>query len=129
MDPYEILGKYYYTYSTTYKFLVTHSRKVAEKALKVAENVRDLDPDMKFIEEAAILHDIGIYKVHAPKIGCIGPMKYVEHGYLGREIMEKEGFPRHGMVCERHVGVGIFAQNQRCAGVVKKQVTQALHDA
>ncbi len=28
-----------------------------------------------------------------------------------------------------YVGVGIFAQNQRCTGVVKKHVTQALTDA
>jgi len=26
---------------------------------------------------------------------------------MGREILEKEGLPKHGLVCERHIGVGI----------------------
>lgn len=107
MDPNAIFEKYYYTTSKTYQYLLTHSKVVAEKALKAAENVRDMNPDLKFIEEAALLHDIGIFKVNALKIGCIGPMDYVAHGYLGREILEAEGLPAHALVCERHVGAGI----------------------
>jgi len=107
MDPYKILEKYYYTDTKTYHYLVTHSRMVAKKALEVADKVRHLNPDTAFIEQAALLHDIGIYKVNAHKIGCIGPMDYVAHGYLGREILEAEGYPRHALVCERHVGLGI----------------------
>jgi uncharacterized protein len=107
MDPYKILEKYYYTDSKTYNYLVAHSRMVARKALEVANKVKHLNPDTEFIEQAALLHDIGIYKVHAHNIGCIGPMDYVAHGYLGREIMETEGYPRHALVCERHVGLGI----------------------
>lgn len=109
MDPYKIMHKYYYPDSKTYHYLVTHSRAVAKKALEVAARVKHLNPDMKFIEEAALLHDIAIFKVNAPKIGCIGPMEYVTHGYLGREMLEAEGYPKHGLVCERHVGVGISA--------------------
>ena len=107
MEPLSILEKFYYTDSRTYKFLLAHSKMVAEKALKGAEKVKYLNPDMKFIEEASLLHDVGIYMVSAPKIGCIGPMPYVAHGYLGREILEKEGYPVHALVCERHVGAGI----------------------
>lgn len=107
MDPFEILQKYYYPDSKTYKFLFTHSRKVADKALDAAQRVKHLNPDVKFIEEAALLHDIGIFKVNAPGIGCIGPMDYIAHGYLGREMLEGEGYPRHALVCERHVGTGI----------------------
>ena len=107
MEPLSILEKFYYTESRTYQYLLTHSRMVAEKALKGAEKVKHLNPDMKFIEEASLLHDVGIYMVSAPKIGCIGPMPYVAHGYLGREILEKEGYPVHALVCERHVGAGI----------------------
>ena len=29
------------------------------------------------------------------------------HGYLGRELLDREGLPRHALVCERHVGMGI----------------------
>jgi len=107
MNPVDILQKYYYTTSNTYQYLLMHSRAVADKALKSAEKVKDLNPDMAFIEEASLLHDIGIFKVNALKIGCIGPMDYVAHGYLGREIMDAEGFHAHALVCERHVGVGI----------------------
>ena len=107
MDPYAILDKYYYTNSKTYHYLLTHSKAVAEKALKAAAKVKHLNPDLKLVEEAALLHDIGVYMVHANKIGCIGPMEYVAHGYIGREILDKEGYPVHALVCERHVGAGI----------------------
>jgi uncharacterized protein len=43
----------------------------------------------------------------APNIGCHGDKPYVCHGYLGRELLEKEGLPLHALVCERHVLVGI----------------------
>ena len=54
-----------------------------------------------------MLHDIGIFLTHAPQIGCHGDKPYICHGYLGRELLEKEGFPRHAIVCETHVGVGL----------------------
>ncbi len=113
MEPYKLLEKYYFTNSSTYSFLVAHSSAVAELALKAAERVKYLNPDLQFIEEAAILHDIAIFKVNAPKIGCIGPMLYIEHGYLGRELLEQEGYPRHALVCERHVGCGLSADDIR----------------
>jgi uncharacterized protein len=34
-------------------------------------------------------------------------LSYICHGFLGRELLEKEGLPKHALVCERHVGVGI----------------------
>jgi uncharacterized protein len=107
MDIKAIFDKYYHLNSKTYIFLEAHSRAVADKALRAAEKVRHLNPDVQFIEEAALLHDIGIFMVNAPKIGCIGPNDYIAHGYLGRELMDKEGYPRHALVCERHVGVGL----------------------
>ncbi|HLB25310.1 MAG TPA: HD domain-containing protein [Nitrospirota bacterium] len=110
MDPFKILEKYYYTNSKTYAYLVAHSRKVADKALASAGRLKRADIDLAFIEEASLLHDIGIFMVNAPKIGCIGPMEYVAHGYLGREILEKEGYPKHALVCERHVGAGISVE-------------------
>jgi uncharacterized protein len=70
-----------------------------------------LNPDLKFIEEAAMLHDIGIFLTNQPEIGCYGDKPYVCHGYLGREILEREGFPKHGLVCERHIGVGLTVKD------------------
>ncbi len=107
MDPLKIIQKYYQIDSKSYQFLVEHSKAVAKKAIEIAKKVPQLNPDLKFIEEASMLHDIGIFLTYAPEIGCFGEKPYICHGYLGREILEKEGFPKHALVCERHVGVGI----------------------
>ncbi|MEK6690824.1 MAG: HD domain-containing protein [Nitrospirota bacterium] len=107
MDPLKIINKYYKPDSKAFEFLIQHGRSVAGKALEVAERVRHLNPDMSFIEEASLLHDIGIFLTDSPELGCYGDREYICHGYLGREILEKEGLPRHALVCERHVGVGL----------------------
>lgn len=111
MNPIEIIRKYYNPESEAYKFLIHHSRMVAKKAVEVAERVRHLKPDIKFIEEAAMLHDIGVFLTHAPQIGCHGDKPYICHGYLGRELLEKEGYPKHAIVCETHVGVGLTVKD------------------
>jgi uncharacterized protein len=107
MDPLKIIRKYYKPDSLAYRMLVEHSRMVVSKCLEISENIRHLSPDLSFLSEAAMLHDIGIFLTKAPDIGCYGDKDYVCHGYLGRELLEKEGFPRHALVCERHVGVGL----------------------
>ncbi|MEW6740712.1 MAG: HD domain-containing protein [Nitrospirota bacterium] len=107
MDVLKIIEKYYEPDSKAYYFLIHHSKLVAKKALQIAERVKELSPDFKFIEEASMLHDIGIFMTHSPKIGCYGFHPYISHGYLGREILEKEGLPKHATVCETHVGVGL----------------------
>ena len=111
MDPNKIIQKFYKADSKTYWYLTEHSKAVAKKALEVAKKVPHLGPDLEFIEEAAMLHDIGIFLVDAPSIGCFGNKPYICHGYLGRELLEKEGFPKHALVCERHVGVGLSVQD------------------
>ena len=60
-----------------------------------------------------MLHDIGIFLTDAPHLGCTGAYPYIAHGYLGRQILEDEGYPLHAYVCERHVGVGITVQDIR----------------
>lgn len=113
MDPTKIIKKYYDPDSKAYHFLVHHSSLVAKKAIEIAGKAGHLNLDMRFIEEAAMLHDIGILHVNAPKTGCYGYKDYICHGYLGREMLEGEGLPRHALVCERHVGVGISAEDIR----------------
>ncbi len=111
VDPLEIISKYYETGSTAYVILIEHSRAVAQKSLEIARRLSYGRPDIEFIEEAAILHDIGIFMTHGPDIGCHGDKPYICHGYMGRELLEKEGLPRHALVCERHVGVGITVED------------------
>jgi uncharacterized protein len=112
-DPLSVIKKLYDADSKAYYFLVHHSRLVAKKARELAQRVPHLNPDLTFIEEASMLHDIGIFYANAPQLGCFGENDYVCHGYLGRELLEKEGLPRHALVCERHVGIGITLQEIR----------------
>ncbi len=111
MDTIKIIEKFYNSESKAYHFLLHHSRMVTEKALKIAKKLRHLNPDLRFIEEAAMLHDIGMFLTNKPKIGCYGDKPYICHGYLGREILEKEGFTRHALICERHIGVGLTIED------------------
>jgi uncharacterized protein len=90
--------------------LVDHSRVVTDKALLIASNHPELNPDKLFIEEASMLHDIGIFKTNAPHLFCYGEYPYLCHGYLGCEIVTEEGYPDHALVCERHTGVGITTE-------------------
>jgi len=107
LDPIELLSQYYEPGSDTFRILVRHGREVAEKALAAAERVPHLSPDPIFIQTAAMLHDIGIFMIHAPGLGCHGKFPYVCHGYLGRELLEERGFSELARVCERHMGVGV----------------------
>jgi uncharacterized protein len=84
-----------------------HSRNVADLALEVAGTLALKHDECVFIEEAALLHDIGVCQVRAPKLGLHGINPYIMHGVLGRAILDREGFPRHALVCERHTGVGL----------------------
>ncbi|MFO7557339.1 MAG: HD domain-containing protein [Desulfobacterales bacterium] len=111
MDPFELISEYYRPGTRLYDILVKHSELVAQKALKIAENVAHLKPDLDFIEEASMLHDIGIFQTDVRQLGCRGSHPYVVHGYLGRIILEQKGFPRHALTCERHVGAGITAED------------------
>ena len=58
-----------------------------------------------------MVHDIGIFKCNAPSIQCFGTEPYVCHGTIGAELMRKEGFPRHALVCERHTGAGLTLED------------------
>lgn len=110
MNPYQILEKYYDKHSKLYEILIIHSEQVRDKALEVINNHPELHADREFIAEAALLHDIGIFLTNAPVIECFGENEYVCHGYLGADLIKKEGFPRHALVCERHTGTGLSLQ-------------------
>lgn len=107
MNPYALISEFYAPGSEAHRILVRHGKQVAAKALAVARRLSAAAPDLRFIEEAALLHDIGVCMTRAPEIGCTGSHPYVCHGYLGRELLEQRGLVRHALVCERHVGVGI----------------------
>lgn len=116
MNPLALIDKYYPEDNELRHILLTHSRSVADKALALAAKHPELPIDLGFLEEAALLHDIGIFQTEADGICCVGTYPYICHGYLGAELMRREGYPRHALVCERHTGAGlslndILAQN------------------
>jgi uncharacterized protein len=107
----DIIRKYYHEGSELYAILVSHSYAVAEKALNIAKNHPELAINSSFTEEAALLHDIGIFLTDAPKIHCSGKFPYICHGYLGADLLQKEGWDKHALVCERHTGTGLSLEN------------------
>ncbi len=104
----KVIEKYYKNNTKLHNLLLAHSKLVTKKAVKIG---RRLNADIKFIEEAAMLHDIGIFLTNAPDIYCFGKEPYIRHGYLGRLILEREGLPKHALVCERHIGLGITKED------------------
>jgi len=93
--------------SEVYYILVKHSKDVAKKAISIGRMHPDMQLDMQFVDEAAMLHDIGIFLCNAPEIECHGKYPYICHGYLGADLLRDEGYPRHALVCERHTGAGL----------------------
>lgn len=89
------------------RLLLFHSRQVADRSLAICNHHPELKLDAQFVEEAAMLHDIGIRWCHAPSIFCVGEAPYIEHGQIGGRLLRQLGFERHARVCERHTGTGL----------------------
>ena len=96
--------------SRCYEIVRRHGEQVARRALQAAGGLAGRRLNEGFVYEAALLHDIGIYLTDTPQLDCHGPHPYILHGILGRRLLESRGLPRHALVCERHVGVGITAE-------------------
>lgn len=102
-----LIDKYYSDNQPLRELLLLHSRLVADKALKIVDAHPELGADRAFVEEASMLHDIGIFLTDAEPIHCHGTYHYVCHGYLGADLLRSEGLPRHALVAERHTGTGL----------------------
>ncbi|MGP1524786.1 HD domain-containing protein [Prevotella multiformis] len=123
MDYQAIIDKYYPEDNALRHILLVHSRSVADKALAIAGQHPELEFDRRFIEEAAMLHDIGIVRCNAPGIQCFGSEPYICHGHIGAGMLLAEGFPRHARVCERHTGAGITREQ-----ILVKHLPLPMHD-
>ena len=112
MMPEEIINKYYHNNEKARQILIAHSEKVRDYALEILDKHPEYRfADRDFVSQTAMLHDIGIFLCNAPEIFCFGAHHYIEHGYLGAEILRTEGLPRHALVCERHTGAGISLES------------------
>ncbi|MCQ2207211.1 MAG: HDIG domain-containing protein [Paludibacteraceae bacterium] len=107
MDPLVVIKKYVDPSSDAYRILIDHSTSVAKLALQMGKAHPELNLDLQFVEEAAMLHDIGIIKTAAESLDCHGDEPYICHGVLGAELLRAEGLEKHALVCERHTGTGL----------------------
>ncbi len=107
MNPLEILQKYYPIGSPQYQLLLAHSMCVSQLVLEIVNAHPELEVDREFVVQAAMLHDIGVFRTNAPSIHCHGELPYICHGVEGSQILIAEGYPKHALVCERHTGTGL----------------------
>ena len=107
MNYLDIINEYYPSENNLRRILLTHSRSVADRCQKIAHNHPELRLDTEFLEEAAMLHDIGIFACNAPSIQCLGTEPYICHGLIGGRLLRDKGLVRHAQVCERHTGTGL----------------------
>ena len=103
----EIIDFYYPNDDELKNIYNIHAEKVTSLALEMARRHPELNIDMQFVEEAAMLHDLGIFLTDAPRIYCFGTEAYLCHGYLGGKLLRELGHERHARVCERHTGTGL----------------------
>ena len=111
MDEEQAIGllKKYAPSEKVFEIVYKHVKAVQELALEIASEIPDVDMD--FISVAALLHDIGRFKVEFPD-------KKVQHGVIGAEILRKEGLDeKFALVCKRHVGVGISKEDIKIKGL------------
>lgn len=123
----EIIDKYYSADDNLRSLLIHHSRQVADRALAIARRHPEWCIDLAALEDAAMLHDIGICQTDAPGIHCHGTSPYLLHGRLGalmmrheaagRDAAEAAAFEAIARVCERHTGTGLTAENIRTQGL------------
>ncbi|MDE5647735.1 MAG: HDIG domain-containing protein [Muribaculaceae bacterium] len=107
MNTQEIIDMYYPAGSPLRDIYLRHCRSVADLALEINSR-RALGLDRRLVEDAAMLHDIGICLTDAPGIHCHGDMPYILHGVAGADLLRVEGVDeRLARVAESHTGSGL----------------------
>ncbi len=102
-----------------------HSVCVCEKALSLIRETgwSRYGLDQRQVERAALLHDIGVSRCHAPGIHCMGGEPYLRHGLIGGALLRAYGsehnldLEAYARVCERHTGSGLTAEEIREQGL------------
>lgn len=102
------------------RLLLKHSFQVCRKAEMILSRPEcHLRLDGDTVAAGALLHDIGIGRCHAPDIFCKGSRPYIEHGFIGAEMLRAYGkesgmeLEKYARICERHTGTGLTAEDIR----------------
>lgn len=107
MSAQEIIDLYYPAGTPLRDIYLRHCRSVADLALSINSR-RGLGLDPQLVDDAAMLHDIGICLTDAPGIHCHGDMPYILHGVAGADLLRVEGADeRLARVAESHTGSGL----------------------
>ncbi|MGD9826070.1 HDIG domain-containing metalloprotein [Desulfobacter sp.] len=92
---------------------IIHSRKVAEKALEIADRIKQQPLDMEFIGRAALFHDLGKARTHG-----------MEHGRIGAEMGSSLGLSKAITdVMEKHIRGGLTPFEAQELGLPVKDYT------
>ncbi len=114
----EILRSFYPEETPLRTLLLKHSTQVRDKALDILR--RSSAPtlcDEADVVQAALLHDIGVGRCHAPSILCEGHADYMAHGLIGGQMLREYAISHHidlekyARVCERHTGTGLTSED------------------
>ena len=92
---------------------ITHSVRVAEKALEIARRLDGSGIDQELVGRGALFHDLGKCKTHE-----------MEHGKIGAEIGCRIGLPQE--ICdimEKHIRGGLTEPEARELGLPLKDYT------
>ena len=111
----KIINKYIEPDSPLYQLYIIHAVLVTAKAIRIGKKLKLSKEKLMFIEEASMLHDIGIINIKSEELGCHGKAPYACHSLEGEKILKSEKLPRHAQVARSHIGVGISAKE------IKKQ--------
>jgi uncharacterized protein len=86
-----------------------HCRAVSKQAVRIAKALqkKGYKIDLKFVETASLLHDIGRSRTHG-----------IRHGIEGARILKD--YPRYARACERHIGAGIDKKEAKKLGLPVK---------
>ena len=116
MNVFEIIDFFYHDDAALKEILLKHSMQVRDKAFEIIEK-SSIPVAHDEIANGAMLHDIGIFKCHAPSILCRGTENYITHGIIGAELLRKYGSDNgvdleiYARIAERHTGSGLTAEN------------------
>lgn len=116
MNVFKIIDFFYNDQPELKKVLLKHSEQVGRKALQILEK-SSCTLDKNEVMNGALLHDIGIFKCHAPSILCNGEANYIAHGIIGAELLRQYGRENnidleiYARIAERHTGSGLTKED------------------
>ena len=92
---------------------ITHSVKVAEKALEIARRIGVSSIDQELVGRGGLFHDLGKCKTHE-----------MEHGRIGAELGKTIGLPGEiTSIMEKHIRGGLTTDEARELGLPVKDYT------